>query len=91
MKIFLKRFLIYLIQKLSLNEKLASLNKLVNYKVNKPHTDKVFAYFIDSFGSKHKLIEGLRGKIKPGWEGPACQLASFPTLFHKRMMLINGY
>ena len=42
MKIFLKRFLIYLIQKFSLNERLASLNKLVNYKVNKPYKDKVF-------------------------------------------------
>ena len=68
MKIFLKRFLIFLIQKFSLNERLASLNKLVNYKVNKPHKDKVFAHFIDSFGGEHELIEGLRDKIKPGWE-----------------------
>ena len=70
MKIFLKRFLIYLIQKFSLNERLASLNKIVNYKVHNPQVkEKVFGYFIDSFGSEHKLIEGLRDKIKPGWEG----------------------
>ena len=70
MKIFLKRFLIYLIQKFSLNERLASLNKLVNYEINDPQVkEKVFGYFIDSFGSEHKLIEGLRDKIKPGWEG----------------------
>ena len=70
MKIFLKKLLIYLIQKLSLNDKLASLNKLVNQKVNKPRgKPKVFGYFIDSFGNEHKLIEGLRDKVKPGWEG----------------------
>ena len=70
MKIFLKRFLIYLIQKLSLNERLASLNKLVNNEVNNTQVkDKVFGYFIDSFGSEHKLIEWLRDKIKPGWKG----------------------
>ena len=70
MKIFLKKFLIYLIQKFSLNEKLASLNKLVNNEVNSSQAkEKVFGHFIDSFGSEHKLIEGLRDKIKPGWEG----------------------
>ena len=70
MKIFLKRFLIYLIQKFSLNERLASLNKLVNYEINNPQVkEKVFGYFRDSFGTEHKLIEGLRNKIKPGWEG----------------------
>ena len=70
MKIFLKRFLIYLIQKFSLNERLKSLNKAVNYEDKNPQVkDKVFGYFIDSFGSEHKLIEGLRDKIKPGWEG----------------------
>ena len=69
MKIFIKRFLIYLIQKFSLNERLSSLNKLANYKDKNPSGEKkVFGYFIDSFGSKHKLIEGLRDKIKPGWE-----------------------
>ena len=67
---FLKRILIYLIQKFSLNERLASLNKLVNYKANNPQVEeKVFGYFIDSSGSEHKLIEGLRDKIKPGWKG----------------------
>ena len=69
MKTFLKRFLIYLIQKFSLNKRLASINKSVNHKVNKPQKDKVFAHFIDSFGGEHELIEGLRDKIKPGWEG----------------------
>ena len=49
---------------------MASLNKLVNNEVNNPQVkEKVFGYFIDSFGSEHKLIEGLRDKIKPGWEG----------------------
>ena len=47
---------------------MASLNKLVNYEVNKPQAKEFFGYFIDSFGSEHKLIEGLRDKIKPGWE-----------------------
>ena len=70
MKIFFKKFLIYLIQKFSLNERLASLNKLVNNEVNSSQAkEKVFGHFIDSFGSEHKLIEGLRDKIKPGWEG----------------------
>ena len=70
MKIFLKRFLIYFIQKFSLNEKLASLNKSVNYEFNSAKVkENFFGYFIDSFGIKHKLIEGLRDKIKPGWEG----------------------
>tara|TARA_Y100000768_G_C23927857_1_gene658481 strand:- start:157 stop:1242 length:1086 start_codon:yes stop_codon:yes gene_type:complete len=70
MKIFFKKFLIYLIQKFSLNERLASLNKLVNYKVNNPRAkENFFGYFIDAFGSEHKLVEGLRDKIKPGWEG----------------------
>ncbi len=68
-KIF-KRFFVTIIKKLSLEERLASLNKLVNYKVSNPQIrDKVFGYFIDSYGRKHKLIEGLRDKIKPGWEG----------------------
>ena len=70
MKIFLKRCLIYLIQKVSLNERLASLNKSVNYKVNNAQDkDKVFGHFIDSFGGEHKLIDGLRDQIKPGWKG----------------------
>ena len=70
MKIFLKRFLIFLIKQFSLGERLASLNKLVNNEVNNLQPkEKVFGYFIDSFGSEHKLIEGLRDKIKPGWEG----------------------
>ena len=70
MKIFLKKFLIYFIQKLSLNERLASLNKSVNYEFKSPQVkENFFGYFIDSFGNKHKLIEGLRDKIKPGWEG----------------------
>ena len=43
---------------------------MVNNEVNNPQPkEKVFGYFIDSFGSEHKLIEGLRDKIKPGWEG----------------------
>ena len=46
MKIFLKKFLIYLIQKFSLNEKLASLNKLVNNEVNNSQAkEKVFWTF----------------------------------------------
>ena len=66
----LKRFLIYIIKKLSLEERLASLNKLVNYNVNNSQVrEKIIGYFIDSFGRKHKLIDGLRDKIKPGWEG----------------------
>ena len=49
---------------------MASLNKLVNNEVKKFQLkEKVFGYFIDSFGSEHKLIETLRDQIKPGWEG----------------------
>ena len=49
---------------------MASLNKLVNNEINSSKAkEKVFGHFIDSFGSEHKLIEGLRDKIKPGWEG----------------------
>ncbi len=69
LKLILKRFIVYIIKKLSLEERLASLNKLVNYDTKYPQlSDKAFGYFIDSFGRKHKLIYGLRNQIKPGWE-----------------------
>ena len=70
LKKILKRFLIFIIKKLSLEKRLASLNKLVNHDVsNSQFREKVFGHFIDSFGRKYKLIDGLRDKIKPGWEG----------------------
>ena len=70
MKIFLKRFLVYIIKTFSFGERLAAINKLVNYDLNNHRdVDKVSGYFIDSLGRKHKLMEGLRDKIKPGWEG----------------------
>ena len=90
MKSFLKKFLIYLIQKFSLNERLASLNKLVNNEFNnRQPKEKVFGYFIDSFGSEHKLIEGLRDKIKPGWEG-SLKKRKIMKIFHQmRQFWIN--
>ena len=70
MKNILKRFIIYIIKEFSMEERLASLNKLVNYNVNNSVVrEKVIGYFVDSFGRKHKLIDGLRNRIKPGWEG----------------------
>ena len=69
MKIFLKRFIVYIIKTFSFGERLASLNKLVNSDLNNHRVmDKVSGYFIDSLGGKHKLIEWLRDKIKPGLE-----------------------
>ena len=68
-KKIIKKIIIILIKKFSLEENLASLNKLVNYNVsNSKNREKIIDFFTDSLGRRYKLIDGLRNQIKPGWE-----------------------
>lgn len=67
-KIF-RKILFFIIKIFSLEDKVATLNKLVNLKVkNYENKPKIFDTFIDSYGKRYKLVDGLRDKIKPGWE-----------------------
>ena len=69
LKNILKKIIILFIKKFSLEERLSSINKLVNHTDNNhKEADRVMDYFTDSFGERYELIEGLRNKIKPGWE-----------------------
>lgn len=69
LKNILKKIIIFIIKKFSLEERLSSINKMVNHTdIKLQEEDRVMDYFTDSFGERYELIEGLRNRIKPGWE-----------------------
>ena len=68
MKNIYKKLIIWIIKQFSFEEKLASLNKIINHRKDNNKIQTILGYFTDYHGKKYKLIEGLRDEIKPNWE-----------------------